>query len=172
MKTVWQVILVVFILAVLTRLFIFDTFIVRGDSMAPSILPGDYILINKYTYRSHEPARGDIVVASPNDLNGAHLIKRIIAIPGETIDISKDQVVIRFSREDAGDVLQEPYIANIGMPEIGINHTNVDPFEYFVMGDNRYASIDSRELGSINSWDIKGKVILTFRWRSFQFKAF
>ncbi len=173
MQSALKVILVVFISAVVVRVFLLDSFIVQGDSMAPNILPGDYVFVSKSAYRFKEPKRGDIIVARPKAVtNGSYIIKRIIAIPGEIIEIAKDKVTIKSSREDQGVVLTEPYIANIGTPEVGINQINIDPYEYFVLGDNRYASIDSREIGSVNSWDIKGKVFFLFRLKSFSFKLF
>lgn len=171
MRVAFKIILVVFISAVLVRIFVLDSFIVQGDSMAPTILPGDYVFINKIAYRLKEPQHGDIVVAHPKAIpSGAYIIKRVIALPGEIIDIAKDAITIKSSRENPGTILKEPYIASLGTPEIGINRINIDPYEYFVLGDNRYASIDSRELGSINSWDIKGKVFIIIRLNEFSIK--
>ncbi len=172
MATVSKVFIVVVLLAILIRIFIVDSFIVRGDSMAPTMLQGDYIFINKYAYRFNSPGRGDIIVAKPSVSNGANIIKRIIAMPDETIEITKNTIQIKTSRNDTGSTIDEPYIASIGTPEVGINRINIDPEEYFVMGDNRYASVDSREFGSVNSWDIKGKVIILFRFRGFSLKFF
>lgn len=172
MSTTFKVFLVVFILAVIARVFIIDSFIVRGDSMAPTILDGDYIFINKYAYRFQNPKRDDIVVVAPQALNRTNIVKRIIGMPGEIIEIAKNHIQIKQSREDNGTTINEPFVASLGTQEIGISKIYMDPQEYFVMGDNRYASIDSREIGSINSWDIKGRAFLMFRYKNFLLKYF
>jgi signal peptidase I len=167
MRATWKVFVVVVILAIFTRVFIIDSFIVHGDSMAPTILSGDYIFINKLSYRKHDPQRTDIVVINRSPTKEANIIKRIIALPGEWVEISNNKITIKTSRNDTGEVINEPYIASIGTPEIGIRREYLDPQEYFVMGDNRYASVDSRELGPIDRWDIKGRVFIIFRLRDF-----
>lgn len=172
MGVAFKVFLVVVVLAIFTRVFIIDSFIVRGDSMSPTILDGDYIFINKYAYRFQSPKMGDIVIITPKTLNRTNIVKRIIGMPGEIIEISNNQVQIKQSRNESGKIINEPYIASIGTQEIGINRTNIDPQEYFVMGDNRYASIDSREIGLIDSWDIKGRAFIVFRYKNFSLKYF
>lgn len=171
-STVLKIFVVVAVLAVLARVFIVDSFIVQGDSMAPTILSGDYIFINKYAYRFNSPKREDIIVVKPQALNGVNIIKRIIGMPGEIIDISKNKVQVKTSRDAGATVIDEPYIESMGTPEIGISTINMDPEEYFVMGDNRYASVDSREIGSVNQWDIKGKVVVLFRLKGFSLRFF
>ena len=172
MTTVSKVFVVVAILAIFVRIFIVDSFIVQGDSMAPTILSGDYIFINKYAYRFENPRRGDIIVVHPKALERSHIIKRIVALPGEIIEITKNKIQVKISRNGQNTTIDEPYLTSMGTPEIGINKINLDPQEYFVMGDNRYASIDSRELGSMDSWDIKGRVFVLFRYKGFVLKLF
>ena len=172
MKRVFHVSAVVIILAIGMRIFIVDSFIVQGDSMSPAIQSGDYVFINKMSYRFHEPMRGDIIVAKPRSAQGHQIIKRVIALPSEIIEISSTTIRVKNDRIDEGEALSEPYLALPTNPSVGINKINVDPYEYFVLGDNRYASIDSRELGSINKWDIKGVVFFVFRFKDFSFKLF
>ncbi|MEX2013867.1 MAG: signal peptidase I [Parcubacteria group bacterium] len=136
-KQIFYVFLVAFIFAAALRVFVIEGLIVKGDSMAPAILSGDYVFINKLAYIFKEPSRGDIVVAIPRG-ESFKVIKRIAVLPGES-----------FSDD--------------------FNLSRLDPEEYFVLGDNSRVSIDSRELGFIDSWDIKGRTFLIFRLRSFRF---
>ena len=173
MQSIMRVTIVIFVSVVLLRFFVIDSFIVRGDSMAPTILSGDYVLINKFAYRfDNEPQRGDLMVLAAPSTQQKHIIKRIIALPGERIVIENGAVRIKESRDQNGEVLQEEYLALPNTPAIGITYINLDPQEYFVLGDNRQISIDSRVLGPINKWEIKGKVFLAFQLSGFKLKKF
>ena len=173
MRTVGQTFIVVVICAILIRVFVLDSFILKGDSMAPTLRNNDYIFVGKLSYRLHSPQREDIVVTSIPSNPSKKIIKRIIGLPGERISIAQGKITIKNSREDAGTALEESYLTNLLIPtDVGITNINLDPQEYFVLGDNRSISIDSRELGPINSWNIKGKVIFDFTLDNFSFKRF
>jgi signal peptidase I len=167
----FSVFVVAFVCAALLRTFVFESFIVVGDSMEPTIKSGDYVFINKLAFVRKEPVRGDIIVAKPRDRRGK-VIKRVIGLPGERFAIEDEKVVIRTGRLDAGEILVEAYLSSARTPETGITLTNIDPLEYFALGDNREVSIDSRELGPVDSWDIKGKVFGLFRLSSMKFIGF
>jgi signal peptidase I len=169
-QKILSVIVVVFIITVLMRLFVFEGFVVKGDSMEPTIHSGDFVFINRLAYLRHEPKRGDIIVAVPRAMN-IKVIKRVVGLPGERFSIEKGKVVLRSERTDPGDILQEIYLNTPDTPGVGITYTNIDPKEYFALGDNRAVSIDSRELGPIDLWDIKGKVIGTFSLKAFSYKG-
>lgn len=163
-----SVLFIAFISALLLRLFVLEGFVVRGDSMSPTVLSGDYVFINKLAYLNKEPARGDIVVSVPRG-QSFKVIKRIVVLPGERFSIEGGQVVIRTQRTDEGKVLEENYLRDdIESPE-GITQLKLDPQEYFVLGDNSTVSIDSRELGFLDKWHIKGKVFGIFRLSSFKY---
>lgn len=133
--------------------FIADKTSVIGDSMEPNIHDGDYFVLNKVSYKFKEPERFDIIVFPYN--NGqSNYIKRIIGMPGETIEIADGQIIIN------GEVLQEHF------GKESIQYDGNQPFpivipedEYFVMGDNRNDSSDSRyqDVGTIAREDIIGK---------------
>ncbi|HUD04326.1 MAG TPA: signal peptidase I [Candidatus Paceibacterota bacterium] len=163
-----SVVVVVAIIVILVRLFIFESFFVSGDSMAPTILSGDLVFVDKMAYWFHQPARGDIIVVVPRVYDG-NIIKRVIALPGEIFDIENGKIVIKQSRDDVGITLDESYLMVSTTPEIGTTLYNVDPDEYFVLGDNRDVSIDSRELGPVDLWSIKGKVFLIFSFIRMRF---
>ncbi|MBX4195356.1 signal peptidase I [Candidatus Parcubacteria bacterium] len=121
------------------RMFALEGFLVRGDSMSPTILSGDYVFISKLAYKFGNPERGDIIVAITRD--GQRLVKRIVGLPGEVV-------------------------------KIGDFKTNVDPEEYFAVGDNIGNSIDSRELGAVDTWRVKGRVFGALRLSKFEYLSF
>jgi signal peptidase I len=163
--------LVAFVIVVLVRLFIFEAFFVSGESMAPTLLPGDFVLVNKMAYAWSEPVRGDIIVAIPRVYPGK-VVKRVIGLPGEWFSIENSRVVVKNSRTEKSVNLDEEYLELPNTPEVGKTRTNIDPEEYFALGDNRQASIDSRELGPIDLWDIKGRVFGAVRFKSLKYIGF
>lgn len=166
-----SVLIVAFIISVALKTFFFEGLIVIGDSMEPTIQSGDYILINKTSYTRSEPLRGDIVVATSRDPKHK-IIKRIIGLPGERFAIENGAIVIRATRLEEGTILREEYLTGTSTPSVGIILIKLDPKEYFALGDNRHMSIDSRELGPIDIWDIKGKVFGAFNLKTFKFRWF
>ena len=167
-----SVLIVAFLATVLIRTFVMEGFIVLGDSMEPAINSGDYVFINKLAFTRSEPQRGDIVVANPRGDN-KKLIKRIIGLPGERVSIESGKVVIRAGRLDEGEILAEAYLGRGQTSSTtGISLIKLDSKEYFALGDNRNVSIDSRELGPIDIWDIKGKVVAGINLVHFRYKGF
>lgn len=157
-QKVISVLIVVFICALFIRIFVIEGFVVSGDSMEPTIHSGDFIFINKLAYWFQQPKRDDIIVTIPRTYPNK-IIKRIIGLPGERFEIKNEKVVISTGRTDPGIVLAESYTESSSTPEVGTTLIQLDPEEYFAMGDNRAVSMDSRELGPIDKWSIKGKVI-------------
>lgn len=141
------------------RWFLFQPFVVTGDSMRPTFQNGNYLIIDELTYRFREPERGEVVVMRfPKDPS-QFFIKRIVALPGERVMIADGQVRV-FNEENAGgQVLDEDYL-----PDNNITHGTVDrkleSDEFFVLGDNRLSSSDSRVWGPLPRKDIVGRVYL------------
>lgn len=158
------IVIVTFIVVVFIRQFIFEGFFVNGDSMAPTIMSGDFVLVNKLSYLWREPQRKDIVVAVPRVYPGK-VVKRIIGLPREWFMIENNRVVIKNSRSEKSVNLDEAYLEFPDTPEVGKVKTNIDPYEYFALGDNRRVSIDSRELGMLDLDSIKGRVfgVISFK---------
>lgn len=137
--------------------FIVQLTIVSGQSMYPTLENNDCLFINKLTYKTEEPQRGDIIVFKTELLDSKSnkkkdLVKRVIALPGEHITIKNSKLYIN------GKLLHENYIKNVDILE-DIDIT-VPENEIFVMGDNRPASHDSRnyDIGTVSIDDIIGKV--------------
>jgi signal peptidase I len=111
------------------------TFKVYGTSMLPGILPDDQIIVSKIDYRLHKPERGDVIVLkSPRDQN-TDLIKRVIALPGDTIEIRSGQILVN------DKVIVEPYIKEV--PNYKFPKQKLPENSYFILGDNRNVSADS-----------------------------
>ena len=146
---------------VVVYLFLLQPHQVRGASMEPNLNDGQYILTDKVTYRFGEPMRGDIIVfKAPVDENFDY-IKRIIALPGETISIKDGNIIIINEENPNGYVLDEPYPTN-GLNTPGEVLSDEAKFtlaenNYFVLGDNRNQSFDSREWGELPKENIIGK---------------
>lgn len=133
---------------------------VIGLSMWPGLENGQVLIINKLAYLLSEPERGDIIVFDPpEDVgNGNEFIKRIIGLPGETVNIIDGTVYIE---EAGGDTirLDEPYIAS--NPNYNFTGTTIPQGEYFVLGDNRANSLDSRSGWTVPETNIVGKAWLS-----------
>ncbi|MEK7076175.1 MAG: signal peptidase I [Patescibacteria group bacterium] len=159
---VWETIKVVVIsLAIILpiRYYLVQPFFVKGASMEPSFEDGDYLLVNEISYRFSEPERGDVVIFRYPLDRSQFFIKRIIGLPDETIEIKDNTVVIYNKEKPNGFVLNEDYLA----PEqktLGSSVIKLDDNEYFVLGDNRLQSSDSRRWGPINKSLITGKAFL------------
>ncbi|MDX1535674.1 MAG: signal peptidase I [Candidatus Spechtbacterales bacterium] len=148
------------------RYFIVQPFFVRGASMEPSYQQGDYLLVDEISYRFSEPERGEVIVFKFPGNTSQFYIKRIIGLPGETIIIKEGEITIQNNKNPEGFVLDEPYINELMTP--GDLEISLESTEYFVLGDNRDASHDSRRWGPLNERFIVGRVLL----RAFPFNKF
>jgi signal peptidase I len=157
---VWEIlkIVVVSLLIIIpVRFFVIQPFFVRGESMAPSFHNGEYLIVDEISYRFDEPRRGDVIVFRvPRDPR-QHYIKRIVGLPGETV-VVRNGVVTVYNRDNpAGTVLEEMYLSE---DTPGSVEVRLDNNEYFVLGDNRDASSDSRRWGPVPEHLLIGKVWL------------
>ncbi|MBV8981846.1 MAG: signal peptidase I, partial [Acidimicrobiia bacterium] len=131
------------------RLLLFQSFFIPSPSMSPALVPGDRVLVSKLSYRLHSVHRGDIVVFKrPPRLSAAlagpevkDLVKRVIGLPGDTVEARDGHVIVD------GRVLKEPYVPK-GAVTSAVPPTLIAPNQYWVMGDNRSVSEDSRYFGS------------------------
>ena len=128
------------------RIFIAQPFIVSGSSMVPTFEDGQYLVVDEISYKLGNPQRDDVVIFKyPNDTT-KYFIKRIIGLPNETIDIHGNEITITNKEHPEGFKLDQPFIKNEASNE---THFELKDKEYFVMGDNRSASSDSRYWGAV-----------------------
>ena len=170
---VWEVAEVV-IIAVATvffiRTFIVQPFLVSGASMEPSFAGGDYLLIDEVSYRLREPQRGEVVVFKyPNDPSTFY-IKRVIGLPGEKVTVKNGEVFILNSEFPQGAKVEGDYLRPGVKTSGNVNVTLADN-QYFVLGDNRNYSFDSRSWGPLVRENIVGLVRLRL-WPVTKVQAF
>lgn len=144
---------IVLILGLLFRALILQPFAIEGPSMEPNFYDRQIIIVDKVSYLFKEPKRGDVIIFQAPKTPQDDYIKRIIALPGEKITISNGNVYIN------GSLLQEPYMSQKTLVDKkeGILNITIGQNEYFVMGDNRANSSDSRDWGLMPKDNIIGK---------------
>ncbi len=140
----------------LVRYFLFKPFYVKGQSMEPNFEERDYLIIDELSYRFREPERGEVIVFHyrPTD---DFFLKRVIGLPGERVKVDGNKVIVYNDANPQGMVLTESYLTEETPGTITIT---LGQNQYFVMGDNRDASFDSRRFGAIDKADIVGRVWL------------
>jgi signal peptidase I len=153
------------------RYFLIQPFYVKGASMEPNFFDHEYLIIDELSYRFNDPIRGDIVVFRyPNDPK-QFFIKRVIGLPGETVEIVGGQVKIFNDEHPNGFVLPEQEYLDQDFTATTRTVT-LKSDEYFVMGDNRIASLDSRYFGAVKRSAVVGRVWLRGwpldRWKVFE----
>ncbi len=141
----------------LVRYFLFKPFYVRGQSMEPNFEEKDYLIIDELTYRFRGPERGEVVVFKAPVNNGDYYLKRIVGLPGERVRIADNKVIVYNQQNPQGIVVEENYLS---METAGAITQQLGVDEYFVLGDNRNASYDSRRFGPIKTRDIVGRTWL------------
>ena len=193
-RSFFPVLAVVFVL----RSFLVEPFQIPSSSMVPTLQVGDYILVNKYTYgirlpvlrtkvlSLNEPDRGDVMVFFPPHMNDTYFIKRVVGLPGDTVTYRNKVLYVngeRLPRQPVAELAVPDGRYNIGLEALGdSNHlmqvdrqrpgrdfsVMVQPGHYFMMGDNRDNSSDSRIWGQVPEQDIVGKAFaIWMHWDSF-----
>ncbi len=142
---------------IVVRYFLFKPFYVKGASMEPSYYASEYLIVDELTYRFREPQRGEVVIFKAPIAEKDFYIKRIIALPGERVKVGQGKIVIYNEAHPQGFVLNESYIVE---ETPGTDTITVADNEYYVLGDNRDASLDSRVFGAISKDLIVGKAWL------------
>lgn len=142
------------IIVVPIRTFVAQPFVVNGASMDSTFRDGEYLIVDEISYRFEDPQRGDVVVFRyPLDPK-KYFIKRIIGLPHETVKVSGEKITIINKEYPEGFLVSEPYTHS---QTVGSLSTTLRDGEYFVMGDNRVVSLDSRSWGALPEKDIIGK---------------
>lgn len=141
----------------IVRTFLVQPFLVSGTSMYPTFQNGDYVLTDELTYRIRPPERGEVIVFHDVTDPSTYLIKRIIGLPGERVVIQNGTVTIYNKQNPNGFVLDETYLSP-GTVTTGNIDITLSSSTYFMMGDNRAVSYDSRAWGPLPAANIVGLV--------------
>jgi signal peptidase I len=153
------------------RYFLIQPFYVKGASMEPNFHDHEYLVIDEISYRFRAPARGDIVVFRyPNDPS-QYFIKRVVGVPGDRVKIADNDVWIYGANSPEGVRLDESTYLASSVPTAGDKDVTLAPDEYFLMGDNRTASLDSRSFGPVTRDFIVGRVWVR-GWPPEKFRVF
>ena len=169
MRAIWEWVFVVVVAisaAMLIRVFLFQQYYIDGPSMKTTLMPEDRVLVNKMSYKLHDIHRGDVIVFDrvTNEVQHDDLIKRVLGLPGETLEIRSCIVYID------GVQVNEPYLNPEQTSQVEPSarcgsHTDMAPIVVpeemvFVMGDNRVQSFDSRDFGPIDSDKVRGRAFV------------
>jgi len=152
-----KVIIISLAIIIPVRYFLIQPFYVKGASMEPNFYDHEYLIINEISYRFEEPQRGEIVVFRYPRNPKEFFIKRIVALPGEKIEIKESKVLIYNQEYPRGEELPEEYLEG-GTYTSGETIVKLKQDEFFVLGDNRSSSLDSRTFGAVPRDFIVGKV--------------
>ncbi len=158
---IWEaskIIFIALIIVVPIRVFVFQPFFVKGQSMEPNFHNSDYLIIDELSYRFRQPERGEVVVFKYPRNPSQRYIKRIIGLPYETVEIQNNQVIIH--KDLDATVLDESDYLPTSVSTSGEVRISLGEDEYFVMGDNRAASSDSRRWGPLPKENIIGRVVV------------
>ena len=159
-----EAVIIAILLALVIRSFVIQAFKIPSGSMLQTLQVGDHILVNKFLYWFTDPQRGDIIVFKFPQDEGRDFIKRVVALPGEKVEVRGKQVYIN------DKPLAEPYtvhldpaiIENPGSPRDSFGPVVVGPGQLFMMGDNRDYSMDSRFWGFLDMKKIRGKAFIIY----------
>ncbi len=162
LREVLETVLIALVLAFLVRTFVVESFMVDGRSMQPTLQHHERLFVNKLVYRIGSPERGDIIVFRYPKDPSRDFIKRVIGLPGDEIEIRRGVLYVN------GEVYPESYIME--EDPRGYLPAEIPEGEYFVMGDNRRNSEDSRFFGTVPIANIKGKALLVY-WPLADFKV-
>jgi len=159
-----KILLIALAIVIPIRMLLFQPFVVKGDSMEPNYHSGDYLIIDELSYRLRDPQRGEVIVFKYPLNTSLRYIKRIIALPNETLELQNGDVYISRAGSQPVKIDESLYISD-KTREAWKSMLNDGPItlksnEYFVMGDNRNYSSDSRVWGILPAQDITGRVLL------------
>ncbi len=156
LRDFFEAFVIALLIALPIKYFVASPFIVRQTSMFPTFKDGDYLIVDKLSYKLEAPKRGDVIVFKPPFDDKTYFIKRIIGLPGETVIVDNAGITIKNAEHPQGFKLNEPYVSSSRDNAVT---TVLDNDNYFVMGDNRQVSSDSRNWGPLPKEDISGRAL-------------
>ncbi|MCK9445863.1 signal peptidase I [bacterium] len=158
-----KILLIALAIVIPVRMLLFQPFMVRGSSMEPNYHSSDYLIIDELSYRLRDPQRGEVIVFQ-YPLNPSYrYIKRIIGLPGETIKIENGEVFISRADGEPQKIDETMYLSSKTLEAfkaVNYGSLTLSSTDYFVMGDNRMSSSDSRTWGVLPIKNITGRVLL------------
>lgn len=140
----------------IVRPFIVEAFVIPSESMVPTLMVGDRVLANKFIYDFTDPEKGDVAVFRSVEVEGEDLIKRVVGTPGDTVEVREGKLYVN------GEPQNEPYIKKDGGISPPQQEFTVPEDSFFVMGDNRSNSRDSRFFGPVPEENLEGEAFVTF----------
>ena len=155
-----ETVVIALVIAVVLYLFLMTPHEVLGNSMHPTYKNGEYLMANKVLYRFSEPRRGDVIIFKYSETQD--FIKRIIGVPGDSLTIKDGKILINGNQLDEGAYLADTVYTNGGAAVAEGQTITIGENEYFVCGDNRPHSSDSRTFGSISKDRIKAKAWIVY----------
>lgn len=169
--SIWEVaevVLIALVTVFIIRSFVVQPFLVSGASMSPNFQNGNYLLVDEVTYLFRQPQRGEVIVFRYTGDKSSFFIKRVIGLPGEKVTIKGGKVTVSKPDEKGSDIILSEEYLPLQTKTIGDTTETLKDDEYFVMGDNRGNSFDSRNWGPLHQKDIIGIV----RLRIYPFSEF
>ena len=158
---IWEIAKIIIVsLAIIVpiRMFVVQPFIVEGASMSPNFHDGEYLIVDEISYRFAGPQRGDVVIFHPPQSPKVYYIKRIIGLPGETVEIKEGKIYIYNEQHPNGILLNEvDYEIDHSIPLNETEKITLVAGEFYLLGDNRTNSLDSRRIGPISFDHIRGR---------------
>ncbi len=154
-----EIVLIALIAVFVIRNFLVQPFLVNGASMEPNFSSGDYLIIDEISYRFREPQRGEVIVFRYPGDESTYYIKRIIGLPEERIIVKNGKIAVINKDNPDGIFIEEKYLPSVAETP-GDNDVVLNENEYFVLGDNRNYSFDSRSWGNLKESEIVGVVRL------------
>lgn len=153
---VTKIVVLAFAIVIPIRYFLFQPFVIQGSSMEPNFHQADYLIVDELSYRFRDPQRGEVIVFKYPLDPSKRFIKRIIALPGETVETKDGEVII--SRDGKNLYLDESQYLSDDLRVPDSLPVTLKDNEYFVLGDNRPYSSDSQDWGELPSSNIIGRV--------------
>ena len=163
-----KIVILSLIVIVGIRTYIMQPFFVSGKSMEPNFHDGDYLIVDEISYRLGEPKRGDVIIFHYPNNQKEYYIKRIVGLPGEKIEIENNKIKIYNVEKPEGFRVDEQLCIPESTITVGTNMRELKNNEYYVLGDNRTASADSRVWGVLEEHFIVGKAWI----RAWPFNSF
>ncbi|MGC9605570.1 MAG: signal peptidase I [Minisyncoccia bacterium] len=155
-----RIIVIALVIALPIRFFVVEPFVVNGASMDPTFSSGQFLLVDRLTYRFEPPKRGDVIVFEYPDDPSVYYIKRIVGLPGEKVSLKDGRVGIAPAGTSTAVFLDEPYVEAAHASHDTAPAVILGSTQYFVMGDNRAQSSDSRVWGPLPADLIIGRPVI------------